>query len=110
MLGFIGLGMAVANLYGVPVSTSMTAVGAIAGLGLATDTLDLAVLGEIVVWWLIAPVVGFWFGAVISRYLYPHLDRLAAIEQSGGRFVVLGRSPTRTLLPAAAPALTHEYR
>ncbi|WP_232702998.1 inorganic phosphate transporter [Halobacterium wangiae] len=106
VLAFIGLGMAVANLYGVPVSTSMTAVGAIAGLGLATDTLDLAVLGEIVVWWLIAPVVGFWFGAVIGRYLYPHLDRLAAIEQSGGRLVELDRSgmvPAPRLGPGTTP-------
>lgn len=40
VLFFIGLGMLVANLYGVPVSTSMTAVGAIAGLGLATGSLN----------------------------------------------------------------------
>ncbi|MCD2198824.1 inorganic phosphate transporter family protein [Halobacterium sp. KA-4] len=89
VLVFIGLGMVVANAYGVPISTSMTAVGAIAGLGLATGTLDWAVLGEIVVWWLVAPVVGFWCGAVVGRYLYVHLQRVVEIEQSDGPLVTL---------------------
>lgn len=102
VLVFIGLGMVVANLYGVPVSTSMTAVGAIAGLGLATHTLDWAVLGEIVVWWIIAPVAGFWCGAVVGRYLYVHLERVVEVEQSDGPLVTLDRSvpvPTPTLGP-----------
>ncbi|WP_232686649.1 inorganic phosphate transporter [Halobacterium zhouii] len=106
VLVFIGLGMAVANAYGVPVSTSMTAVGAIAGLGLATGTLDLAVLGEIVVWWLVAPVVGFWCGGVIGRYFYPHLDRIVAVKQSPGALVELDRSrivPTPKLGPGTTP-------
>jgi len=84
VLGFIGLGMLLANLYGVPVSTSMTAVGAIAGLGLATGELDYGVLGSIMVWWAIAPVLGFWFGVIIGRYLYSYLDQKFALEQSSG--------------------------
>jgi PiT family inorganic phosphate transporter len=92
VLAFIGLGMLVANLYGVPVSTSMTAVGSIAGLGLATGELDVAVVGSIMVWWVIAPIVGFWCGAVIGRYLYPYLDRTVALEQSGGPLLALDRS------------------
>lgn len=102
VLGFIGLGMLFANLYGVPVSTSMTAVGAIAGLGLATGELDFAVIGSIMVWWLIAPVVGFWCGAVIGRYLYPYLDQKFAIQQSSGTLFTLdrsGRVPRLTLGP-----------
>lgn len=92
VLGFIGLGMLLANLYGVPVSTSMTAVGAIAGLGLATGQLDYAVVGSIMVWWVIAPILGFWFGAVIGRYLYPYLDQKFALEQSSGPLLTLDRS------------------
>ncbi|ACV12495.1 phosphate transporter [Halorhabdus utahensis DSM 12940] len=92
VLTFIGLGMLVANLYGVPVSTSMTAVGAIAGLGLATQTLNWAVLGEIAVWWLIAPVVGFWLGSIVGRYIYPYLDQYFALEQSEGPLVTVERS------------------
>jgi Phosphate/sulphate permeases len=102
VLGFIGLGMLLANLYGVPVSTSMTAVGAIAGLGLATGQLNYAVVGSIMVWWLIAPLLGFWFGAFIGRYLYPSLERQVALEQSDGPLLVFDRSgvlPVPTLGP-----------
>ena len=106
VLSFIGLGMLLANLYGVPVSTSMTAVGAIAGLGLATGQLDYAVVGSIMVWWLIAPIVGFWLGAVIGRYLYPYLDRRIALDRSGGPLVTLDRSgvvPVPELGPGTTP-------
>lgn len=106
VLGFIGLGMLFANLYGVPVSTSMTAVGAIAGLGLATGQLDFAVVGSIMVWWVIAPIIGFWCGAVIGRYLYPYLDQKFALEQSSGPLVTFDRSgvlPTPALGPGTTP-------
>ncbi|WP_254534047.1 inorganic phosphate transporter [Natrinema gelatinilyticum] len=92
VLTFIGLGMLLANIYGVPVSTSMTAVGAIAGYGFATGTLDMGVLGGIVIWWIVAPIVGFWCGAVVGRYLYPSLDRRFALEQSEGPLVTLDRT------------------
>lgn len=106
VLGFIGLGMLLANLYGVPVSTSMTAVGAIAGLGLATNELDYAVIGSIMVWWIIAPIVGFYFGAVIGRYFYPYLDQKFALRQSDGPLVRLDRSaviPVPRLGPGTTP-------
>ncbi|MFB6072376.1 MAG: anion permease [Halobacterium sp.] len=106
VLVFIGLGMLVANIYGVPVSTSMTAVGAISGLGLATETLDRGVLGGIVVWWFIAPIVGFWCGAVIGRYFYPYLNRAFAIQQSDGPLLAVDRSgvvPTPELGPGTTP-------
>lgn len=106
VLFFIGLGMLLANLYGVPVSTSMTAVGAIAGLGLATGQLDYAVVGSIMVWWVIAPVVGFWFGAVIGRYLYAYLDQRIALDQSDGPLLTLDRTgavPRPTLGPGTTP-------
>lgn len=102
VLAFIGLGMLLSNLYGVPVSTSMTAVGAIAGLGLATGQLNYAVIGSIMVWWIIAPVLGFWVGGFIGRYLYPHLDQTFALQQSSGPLLTLdhsGRLPRPELGP-----------
>jgi hypothetical protein len=48
VLFFTGLSLLVSNLYGVPASTSMTAVGAIVGLGLATGTLNEALMFTIV--------------------------------------------------------------
>ena len=62
----------------------MTAVGAIAGLGLAGGDLDLAVMGEIVVWWVVSPIIGFWVSLVIDRYFYARLNRMVAMERSDG--------------------------
>jgi PiT family inorganic phosphate transporter len=92
VLFFIGLALFVGNVFGVPASTSMTAVGAIAGLGFANGALDWAVMGGIVTWWVVAPVIGFWVSLVIGRYFYPRLNRLIAIERSEGALVELDRS------------------
>src|SRR6056297_2416014 len=82
VLFFIGAALLISNLFGVPASTSMTAVGAIAGLGVATGTLNETVMFEIVSWWLLAPVMAFWICAVIGRYLYPYLDAWFKLKQS----------------------------
>jgi PiT family inorganic phosphate transporter len=83
ILFFIGLALLVSNLFGVPASTSMTAVGAIAGLGVATGTINWATMGEIVSWWIVAPVMAFWLCAVIGRYLYPYLEASFTLESPG---------------------------
>ncbi len=76
---FIGVGLLFGNWFGVPASTSMTAVGAIAGLGLATGTLAWDTMGVIVAWWVVAPVLAFWICGVIGRYFYPLIVRWIAI-------------------------------
>jgi len=91
VLFFIGLGILLANIFGVPVPTSMTTVGAIAGLGLATGTLNFRTIGWIVSWWLVTPIIGFWIGAFVGRYLYPELNRRFAIETSEGPLVSVSR-------------------
>ncbi|MFB6308052.1 MAG: anion permease [Haloarculaceae archaeon] len=83
VLFFVGFALLISNLFGVPASTSMTAVGAIAGLGVATGTIDWGVMGRIVSWWLVAPIIAFWLCAVIGRYLYPYLDAWFAFESDG---------------------------
>ena len=105
VLFFIGLGIMIANVFGVPVPTSMTAVGAIAGLGLATGTLDWAVMGRIISWWVVTPIVAFWIGGIVGRYFYPYLDRYFRIEQSSGSLIVLDRSGTIPK-PAWGPGTT----
>ena len=92
VLFFIGLGILIANIFGVPVPTSMTTVGAIAGLGLATGTLNWETMGRIVSWWVVTPVIGFWIGAMIGRYLYPHLDQRFSVAKSEGSLLVVDRS------------------
>ncbi|ESS08622.1 MAG: phosphate/sulfate permease [uncultured archaeon A07HN63] len=74
VLFFTGLALLLSNLYGVPGSTSMTAVGAIVGLGLATGTLNASLMFTILSAWIVAPLVAVVTGAVIGRYLYPYLD------------------------------------
>jgi PiT family inorganic phosphate transporter len=102
VLFFIGLGILVANIFGVPVPTSMTTVGAIVGLGLATGTTNFETIGWIVSWWIVTPIVGFWVGATIGRYVYPELNRRFQIKASEGPMFVLDRSgaiPTPRLGP-----------
>lgn len=94
VLFFIGLALFIGNVFGVPASTSMTTVGAIAALAHAAGALELAVLGEIVVWWIVAPIIGFWVSAVIGRYLYPTLNRMVAIDSSEGPLMTVDRSGT----------------
>ena len=98
VLFFIGGALFVGNYYGIPASTSMTAVGAIAGLGVASGDLNWAVMGEIATWWLVAPVVGFWVSGVVGRYFYERIDRLVAITSTPGPLVELDRSGVRPRL------------
>ena len=84
ILFFIGLALLVSNLFGVPASTSMTAVGAIAGMGLARGALNWEVMGRIVSWWLVAPVIAFWSCAMIGRYLFPYLDAWFDLDAATG--------------------------
>jgi PiT family inorganic phosphate transporter len=88
VLLFIGGALLIGNLSGAPASTSMTAVGAIAGLGLATGELNRVVIGEIFAWWILSPIIGFWMAVMVGRYWYHHVDRLIAIEQSEGPLFV----------------------
>jgi PiT family inorganic phosphate transporter len=84
VLFFIGFALFISNSYGVPASTSMTAVGSIAGLGLATGSLNWGVMGRIVSWWIVSPIITFWVCGVIGRYFYPTLNEWIAIPESDG--------------------------
>ena len=102
VLFFIGLGILIANIFGVPVPTSMTTVGAIAGLGLATGTLNYQTIAWIISWWVVTPIIGFWIGGIIGRYIYPEVNRRITIEKSDGPLLTLdrsGRVPTPTFGP-----------
>ena len=92
VLFFVGLALFLSNVAGVPASTSMTAVGAMAGLGLARGTLNWAEIGQIVVWWLVSPVLAFWVSAVVGRYYYPRLVEWFAVTRTEGSLLVLDRS------------------
>ncbi|MFA9427404.1 anion permease [Natronorubrum sp. A-ect3] len=107
VLFFIGLGILIANVFGVPVPTSMTTVGAIAGLGLATGTLNFETIGWIVSWWIVTPIIGFWVGATIGRYVYPELNRRFEIKASEGALLSLDRSGS-VPKPVLGPNTTYQ--
>ena len=92
VLFFIGTALFLSNVAGVPASTSMTAVGAIAGLGLARGTLNSGLMLEIVSWWLVSPIIAFWVSGVIGRYFYPRLVEWFAVSQTEGSLLAVDRS------------------
>ena len=94
VLFFTGGALLISNLYGVPASTSMTAVGAIVGLGLASGTLNRALMFVIVSAWIVAPLLCFAVGVGVGRYIYPYLDRYVAFTTFNLHFVQFDRSGT----------------
>ncbi|WP_299332128.1 inorganic phosphate transporter, partial [Haloplanus sp.] len=74
VLFFAGIGLLISNIYGVPASTSMTTVASIVGLGVTTGTLNAEIMVTILSAWIVAPLIAVFTGALIGRYLYPHLD------------------------------------
>ncbi len=121
VLFFTGATLLLSNIYGVPASTSMTAVGSIAGLGLATGTLNESMMFGIVAAWIIAPVAAFWIGFLFGRYLYPHLDArvsftrfeagLVTFERTGmmPRVSINERAHPRDIVGAAAVLIVACY-
>jgi PiT family inorganic phosphate transporter len=105
VLFFIGFALLISNWLGVPASTSMTAVGALAGLGLATNTLDWRWMGRIVTWWLVAPILAFWVSGVIGRYFYPRLVARFEVARTEGPLFALDWSGT-VPRPALGPGTT----
>lgn len=105
VLFFIGLALFLGNFVGVPASTSMTGVGSIVGLGLASDAVNWNVMGPVVSWWIVSPLIAFWGSGIIGRYLYPYLVEWFAIDQSEGKLLVLDRSHT-VPRPALGPDTT----
>ena len=107
ILTFIGIGILLANIYGVPVPTSMVTVGAIGGLGLATGTLRWDTIGWIVTWWVLTPIIGFWVGAIIGRYAYPYLDRRFHVASTDGPILILDRTRAG-IRPRVHPSTTRQ--
>jgi len=106
VLFFTGASLFISNLYGVPASTSMTAVGAIVGLGLASNTLNQALMFVIVSAWIVAPLVSLTIGLVVGRYIYPYIDRYVAFTTFDLHFIQVDRSgtiPRPYVNPTASP-------
>jgi PiT family inorganic phosphate transporter len=82
VLLFIGLGILLGNVLKVSVSTSETAVVAVAGMGAALGVLDWRTVGLVAMWWIVSPILGFWLCAFIGRYFYD--DIVARLDLESG--------------------------
>ena len=67
VLGIVGATLGVGALVGVPVSTSMITVAAMAGMGLARGDVHSRLLTEIVAWWVVAPLLAGMCGVGYAR-------------------------------------------
>jgi PiT family inorganic phosphate transporter len=89
VLIFTGLGILLGNILEVSVSTSETAVGAVAGLGAALNVLNWETVGVVISWWLISPIIAFWLSAVIGRYFFDRIE--ARLDLEGGSRSIVGK-------------------
>lgn len=84
----------------------MTAVGAVVGLGLASGTLNQALMFVIVSALIVAPLLCLAIGVGVGRYIYPYLDRYVAFTTFTLQFVQLDRTgvlPHPYVNPNASP-------
>ncbi len=81
-----------ANILRVPISTSQVAVGSIVGIGFfyGASKLNTPLLGEIVIWWVVTPVMAWLLAYLMGKYIYTkvliwladHHDSEASIRKS----------------------------
>jgi phosphate/sulfate permease len=74
ILGSIALSLLIANLIGVPQSTSQATVLSIAGAATALDSLNVRKLFyEIIPTWIILPIIAFFIMLILSKWIFPLL-------------------------------------
>ena len=69
MLALLGL----ANLLRIPISSSRVVVGAVVGLGLFYGAANIALIGVVIAWWIITPLLALVSSYLLGRFLYPRL-------------------------------------
>jgi len=69
----------------------MTAVRGDRGAGLATGTLNAALMFTILSAWIVAPLIAVLTGALIGRYLYPYLEAKFAFGRLGDPLIAVDR-------------------
>lgn len=66
----------IANILGIPLSTSEVTVGSIVGVGIAYQSVYFYNLIFIVIWWIITPVIAFIFSFFVGRWVERKKTRL----------------------------------
>jgi len=71
-VGAAGITVFLANLLRIPISTSQAAVGSVVGIGVfyGSSTINLPLLGYIVSWWVVTPVLAWLLAYILGKYFY----------------------------------------
>ncbi len=71
-VGAAGITVFLANILRVPISTSQAAVGAIVGIGFfyGASKINFALIGYIVSWWIVTPILAWLLAYLMGKYLY----------------------------------------
>ncbi len=71
-VGASALTIFLGNILRVPISTSQVAVGSVVGIGFfyGASKLNTPLLGEIIVWWVVTPVIAWLLAYIMGKYLY----------------------------------------
>ena len=74
-VGAAGITIFLANIVRLPISTSQAAVGAIVGIGLFYDAskINTYTIGEIMVWWVVTPILAWFLAYIVGKYLYTEI-------------------------------------
>lgn len=67
----------IANILGIPLSTSEVTVGAIIGVGIAYNNVFFENLFYIVIWWVVIPFIAFVFSFITGKWIEKYKKRLS---------------------------------
>ncbi len=91
-VGAAGVTVFLANVLRVPISTSQAAVGAVVGIGFfyGASKVNTPLLGYIVSWWIVTPILAWLLAYLMGKYLYTkiliwladHYESEASIRKS----------------------------
>ena len=74
-VGAAGVTVFLANVLRIPVSTSQAAVGAVVGIGFfyGASRINTPLLGYIVSWWVVTPILAWLLAYLMGKYLYTNV-------------------------------------
>ncbi len=74
-VGAAGVTVFLANVLRVPISTSQAAVGAVVGIGFfyGASKVNMPLLGYIVSWWVVTPILAWLLAYLMGKYLYTNV-------------------------------------
>ncbi|WLR52826.1 inorganic phosphate transporter [Bacillus tianshenii] len=88
ILASAALSLFIANLLGIPLSTSEVAVGAVVGVGISLQSLNLETLFIIMAFWIVVPVVGFLLSFTV-RKLFMRMKKKQHSDKKKRLFIIL---------------------